>query len=221
MWWDVWVETLWTPPASSTRPHLGQTASEAKVSRRICTPQSLQWSDLYGLATMSVHLKQTPFARIKASSSITCAPQSLQQRVFTNRSLVMVIYKQNFLFNWTTQHLYNVNRCAMSLKRTIALLQDANKKSNALESEHEDLKVRYKRLYQDYMKLSDRLLCQDCVARCEKEEEGGCTELCTRCSFAQSLHRGQLKRSGIPRLSMTHRLVEAWLSGNYHRQNTF
>ena len=72
----------------------------------------------------------------------------------------------------------------MSLKEVIALLQDANKKYDALYQEQEDLKIRYDRLYQDYMKLQDRLLCQDCKTRCEKEEEGGCTELCARCSFA-------------------------------------
>ena len=72
----------------------------------------------------------------------------------------------------------------MSLKEVIAILQDANKKYDALYQEHEDFKHKYNRLYQDYMKFQDRFLCQDCKTRFEKEKKGGCTELCARCSFA-------------------------------------
>ena len=122
--------------ASSTWPHRGQASSEVKWSGHISTPQSLQWSDLYGLATTSMHLKQTPFERI-TSSSISCTPQYLQLRTFvnrvgTNRSPMMVIYKQIFLFNWITQHFSGVNKYTMSLKEVIALLQDANKNTMPL-----------------------------------------------------------------------------------------
>ena len=61
----------------------------------------------------------------------------------------------------------------MALREIISILNEANKKYDALYQEHHDLKIRYNRLYQDLMKLQDKLLCQDCKTRYKKEEEGG------------------------------------------------
>ena len=76
----------------------------------------------------------------------------------------------------------------MSLTEVIALLQDGNKKYEALYQEHEDFKSKYARLYQDYMKLQNRLLCQDCKTRCKKRQKANAPNFVIVAVF-QSHHR--------------------------------
>lgn len=64
---------------------------------------------------------------------------------------------------------------SMSLKVIIGLLQESNRKNDALEEELKDLKRRHQQLEQDLHRLRLFLLCDNC----NKQREG---EVCRSCT---------------------------------------
>ena len=72
------------------------------------------------------------------------------------------------------------------LKHLTEMLVEANHQYNALRTHHESAmtvwQLRYHTLYSHYMTLQNRLLCEDCRLRLDREPDGGCVEFCSACT---------------------------------------
>lgn len=82
------------------------------------------------------------------------------------------------------------------VKELTLLLQEANKKYDALKIKYKQMKTfwenTYNTLHEEHMNLTTSLLCQTCHKRLVEERlDGGCVELCLPCGKLLSGHHGR------------------------------